>query len=378
MSDVFLTGATGFLGRHIARRLLLRADEPTVYCLVRADDDEAAAARLRRSIGRVASLKELEDWAGRFQALRGDLTEVDLGLSPEQLAAIRERCTQVIHSAADVRFNQPIEEARSRNLGGTQNVAALASSLRDLRRFDWVGTTFVAGRREDRVLESDLEHEAGFRNSYEQSKYEAEQWLRSKADELKLTVFRPSIIVGDSATGKTSNYGVLYWPVQVYAKGYWRTVVGRPDTPIDLVPVDFVADALCALSGPGQPVGGTYQLAAGPEGSLRIDEIAEMLRSYFDGPRVRYVDPDFFMRWVRPGLDLFLWGKRGRVLKAGGQFFVPYFSGNPLFDVTETRAALEPLGIRPPEVRTYMTTLLSWCTATDFGRRAESCQKTLY
>jgi hypothetical protein len=74
------------------------------------------------------------------------------------------------------------------------------------------------------------------------------------------------------------------------------------------------------------------------------------------------------MRWVRPVLDLFLWGQRGRVLKAGGRFFVPYFAGNPIFEVSETAAALRPFGLEPPRVETYMTALLDYCVATDFGR----------
>jgi hypothetical protein len=133
--------------------------------------------------------------------------------------------------------------------------------------------------------------------------------------------------------------------------------------------VDYVADAIAALTSPGQPTGATYHLAAGPEGSLSVGEIAELLRTYFSGPPARYIDAEFFMRWVRPVLDLFLWGKRGRVLKQGGQFFVPYFSGNPIFDISQTEAALRPLGLVPPQVSDYMTTLLDFCVETDFGRQ---------
>ena len=369
MTEVFITGVTGFLGRQVALRLLRRGDIRKLYCLVRASDTEAGEARLRKSLGRIATPAEVELLCGRVVALPGDLTAPNLGLDESTLGKVRGGCRVFLHCAADVRFNQSIDDARSRNLVGTQRVAQLALSADRVDRFDWVGTAFVAGRRRDRVSESELEHQSGWKNSYEQSKYEAELWLRTEASTLPLTVFRPSIIVGESNTGRTSSFGVLYWPVQIYARGWWRTVVGRADTPIDIVPVDYVADAIAALTGVGQPTGVTYHLAAGPEGSLSVGEIAELLRTYFSGPPARYIDAEFFMRWVRPLLHLFLWGKRGRVLKQGGRFFVPYFSGNPIFDISQTEAALRPLGLEPPQVGDYMTTLLDFCVETDFGRK---------
>jgi len=369
VTEVFMTGVTGFLGRQVALRLLRRSDITRLYCLVRASDASEGHARLLKSLGRITSPEEVATLEDGLIALPGDLTAPDLGLGDSARRQVLTSCRVFLHCAADVRFDQTIDDARSRNLVGTQRVAELALCADQVDRFDWVGTAFVAGKRRDTVAESALRHDAGWKNSYEQSKYEAEVWLRDEASALPLTVFRPSIIVGESRTGRTSSYGVLYWPVQIYARGWWRTVVGRADTPIDIVPVDFVADAIVALTGPGQPTGCTYHLAAGPEGSLTVGAIAELLQAYFAGPPARYIEADFFMRWVRPVLDLFLWGKRGRVLKQGGRFFVPYFSGNPAFDVSRTRAALRPFGLEPPQVATYMTTLLDYCVATDFGRK---------
>ncbi len=234
-----------------------------------------------------------------------------------------------------------------------------------------MGTAFVAGRRTDLVREHELEHPAGFKNAYEQSKYEAELWLRSACADLPVTVFRPSIVVGDSTTGATTNFGMLYWPIQLYARGWWRTIVGRPDTPVDIVPVDFVADAIDLLSRPGSPVGATYHLAAGPEGARTIEQLGAVCRDFFDGRAPRYIDPDLFMRWIRPLADLFLWGARGRVLREGGAFFVPYFTSSPLLDVAQSRRALEERGLAIPSVEDYFLNLLDYCRRTDFGRRLE-------
>ena len=130
-----------------------------------------------------------------------------------------------------------------------------------------------------------------------------------------------------------------------------------------------MADAIEYLSRGQQHLGGTFHLAAGPEGVVTIGELAELCRQYFGGGAPRYIAPDTFMRWIRPVVDLFIWGRRRRVIRAGGAFFVPYFDGNPIFDVTESSAALKSAGIKPPRVRDYIEVLFDYCVETDFGRR---------
>ncbi len=372
MTDVFITGVTGFLGRHLAVRLLRRADVRRLWCLVRAEDKEHGRARLLRSLGRVVPEEEATALMGRVEPVTGDLTVDGLGLSPADVESVVSSCEQFLHAAADVRFNQGLQEARDRNVFGTQQVAGLARKAAErgtLRRFDWVGTAFVAGLRPGPVQEGELKHDAGWRNTYEQTKYEAEVWLRDEASDLPLTVFRPAIIVGESTTGATSNFGMLYWPVQLYARGWWRTIVGSPQTTVDLVPVDYVADAIDLLTRAEQPTGGTFHLAAGVDGCRTIEHLAGLCEKHLGGKGARYVDPTFFMRWVRPVLDLFLWGKRGRVLKDGGAFFVPYFTGQPVFDTTAATEALAAAGLTPPSVEAYFSNLLDYCVRTDFGRK---------
>ena len=373
MSAVFITGVTGFLGRHVAARMLRRNDVDQLLCLVRCDDRDHGHERLVESLARVMPEEQARALGPRLRALPGDLCERGLGLSAEDHELAVTTSSAILHSAADVRFNQDLEDARARNVVGTKEVASLAREALArgvLKRFDWVGTAFVAGLRRDLVGETELVHGEGWKNSYEQSKYEAELWLRDQCSDLPLTVLRPSVIVGESNTGATSNFGMLYWPVQLYARGGGRTVGGRPETPVDLVPVDYVADAIEFLTREGQQIGGTYHLAAGPDGSLTIGELAKLCEEYFGGRPARYIQAATFHRWVRPVVDLFVWGKKRRVIQSGGRFFIPYFEGNPQFDTSSAVAALEGSGIATPSVRDYMTILLDYCVATDFGRVA--------
>lgn len=368
--DVFVTGVTGFVGRYVAVRMLDRRPDVRLWCLVRADDAEHGRQRLQRSLDRAAPGRGAE-LVQRVEPVVGDLTEPGLGLSDDRAAAVVAACASYLHAAADVRFNQPLEDARERNVQGTARVVELvrrAQAAGHLERLDWVGTAFVAGLRRDVVAEDELEHEAGWKNSYEQSKFEAERWLRAEASDLPLTVFRPSIVVGDSSTGATTNFGMLYWPLKLYGRGWWRTVVGSPETPVDIVPVDFVADCIEYLSRPGRPVGGAYHVAAGQDGCRTIEQLGALAQSYFGGPPPKYMDPKLFMTWIRPVIDAFLWGRRGRTLKGGGQFFIPYFSGNPVFDTSRLNAELEGSGVVAPTVEEYLARLLDYAVKSDFGR----------
>lgn len=375
MSTIFVTGVTGFVGRYAAARILARRPEARLRCLVRAANVEEGRARLLASLAKAVGDEHAGGWAGRITPVVGDLLEPRLGLSETSWEEAADGVHQVLHAAADIRFDRDLAESRRYNVEGTRQIldfARTAAQGGTLQRVDWVGTAFVAGLRRDTVAEDDLEHDQGWKNPYEQSKYEAEILLRAEAADLPWTILRPSIVVGDSTTGATSNFGMLYWPIQLYARGWWRTVVGRPDTPVDIVPVDFVADAMEALTREGMPTRTCYHLASGPEGALSIADFAAIAQRSFGGPAPRYVEPEFFLRWMRPLVDLVLWGKKRRVIRDGGRFFVPYFNGNPRFDTRRARAALEPLGIRPPKVADYVDTLLDYCKRTDFGRQPDS------
>ncbi len=371
MTRVFITGVTGFLGRYMADRVLQRPDVDGIDVLVRARDVDHARERLLKSMRFAVSEARAAEVVERMSPVLGDLRQERFGLDEDAWNSLAERTDCILHAAANVRFDQRIEDARGENVFGTQQAAALgleAQRRGGLSRFDWVGTAFVAGLRRDVVREEDLEHTAGWKNPYEQSKYEAEQWLRSEASALPLTVFRPSIVVGETATGATTNFGMMYWPIRLYSKGWWRTIVGSAQTPVDIVPVDFVANAIECLSRADQAVGVTYHLTAGTEGAVTIERLAALVQEFFGGGRIRFMDPAFFMKWVRPVVDLFIWGPKRRVLQEGGTFFIPYFSGNPLFDNTHAAAALAAHGIAVPRVQDYFSTLLTFVRDTDFGK----------
>jgi nucleoside-diphosphate-sugar epimerase len=237
-----------------------------------------------------------------------------------------------------------------------------------ISRFDHVSTAFVAGRRTDVVLEAELEAPLGHKNSYEASKFEGEKLVRSHMPELPIAIFRPSIVVGAAADGSTTSFNVIYWPIRVYSKGLWRICPGHPQTPIDLVPVDFVSDAITSLRELPESIGKCFHLAAGADGAERLGDLTELVRRFFAVKHpVVFVNPGPWMRWVHPVLKHLTFGPPRRVVRSG-EVYVPYFCGNPLFDTTNTRELLASTEVSVPRVSDYLERLFKYCVDTDWGR----------
>jgi thioester reductase-like protein len=282
-----LTGATGLLGQELLYQLVTARPDSHFVVLGRGNSKKqpgGAARRVKAILRQHLSGPQLEEVWKRVTVLDGDIGEEQLGLAPALYCEVAERLAQVIHCAAAVRFDQPLDEARAINLHGTRRVLELARLAqkrgRDLR-FDYVGTAYVAGKRRDVVYENELEHHRGFHNSYEQSKYESELMVRQHRHEMPVTIYRPSIIIGNSRTGETSNFKAFYWPLRVYAMGQMRVLPGVASCRIDLVPVDFVASAVVELSSRRDSQDRCFHLTAGRDNAITLREIMEAAVSFF-------------------------------------------------------------------------------------------------
>jgi thioester reductase-like protein len=353
---ILLTGATGFVGMAVLARLLAAGHE--VHCLVRAADDADAEARLRAVLRRVQAPP-----TGRAVAIAGDLTAPRLGLGErhDELAA---RVGTVIHSAASISFDLPLGEARAINVEGTKRVLDFAAAVPGLQRVAYVSTAYVAGDRRGTVYED--EHRAGrFRNSYERSKHEAEAAVRASC--LPWTIVRPSIVVGESTTGWTASFNVLYAPLRAFSVGAYRVIPARRRAPVDVVPVDYVADAVAALARHPEAVGETFHVTAGAQASS-VGEIMALTSGQFDHPNPRLVPPRAYRRLVHPLLMRRVAASTRRLL-ARNEVYFPYFSMRLRFDDARTRALLEPMGIAPPPLRDYYERLIDFARAARWGRR---------
>lgn len=207
---MLLTGATGFLGPAMAHELLARGRR--VLCLVRAETPSAARARLR------AALRPwLQDFdhlleTGRLAVLRGDVCSPDAGVAPPVRAALRGRVCAVVHAAGSTRFSENAAgDPRRTNVAGTRNVFALARAI-DCRSWHLISTAFVAGAADEAMETIDAAPPA-FRNAYESSKWCGEQVALAAACDAgsTLTIYRPSIVVGHSETGRAGRFSGIYY-----------------------------------------------------------------------------------------------------------------------------------------------------------------------
>jgi thioester reductase-like protein len=362
---VLLTGATGFVGMELLARYLERGRR-RVVALVRADDDAGARDRISRVLDNLFGA-DADRYAGRVSAVAGELTAPQLGLAPARFDALADEVTAIVHSAASVSFSLPLAEAREINVEGTRRMLEFAECAaergRGLERFGHVSTAYVAGTHDGRFSECDLDVGQQFRNSYEQSKFEAEQLVRAH-EELPTTVLRPSIVVGDRRSGWTAAFNVMYWPLRAFARGLFTAVPGIPSAPVDVVSVDYVADgiyALCDGGGSGDCVGETYHLTAGSHAST-IQEIANAASRYFKRPSPRVLSPG---EWAA---SAFAGGEMQRSALEGSSVYFPYFSVGTVFDDTATRARLEPLGLQASPLGEYLERLLDFATRSRWGK----------
>ena len=355
VSTLLLTGATGMVGREILARAAADAHFDRILCLVRPPLDRLVPLLAAHGITD----------ASHVTAIPGDVTEPDLG-SPD-LSALAD-VTHVIHCAATVAFDHPLAEARRINVGGTTAVLDLCRRLPKLERLDSVSTSYVAGKRDDVVAEAELTHAKGFHNTYEQTKYESELLLRTAMRDVPIAVHRPSIVVGDSRTGKTGSWKVLYWPLKVIARGWLPAVPYDPLGRLDIVPVDFVASAMLALSRDARTIGRTFHLTAGPGRDTTFGALADHLATRLERRPPRRVKPLWWRRVIRPTLMLFPSKDLRKTLRTG-LVYRPYLELRLQFDTTEADTYLRETGVECPPVVDYIETIVDAAVASDFGRR---------
>jgi long-chain acyl-CoA synthetase len=364
----FVTGATGFIGREFVKRILndcTSHDQITV--LVRPGAKTSALQKFRSSVSDIIP----PDQIPKVRVLMGDITQQRFGLSERAWREI-SRSTHIVHLAALTRFDASLSQARQFNVDGVKHVMELARTSHAKGRLThWahVSTAYVAGTRTDLVLPSQLDYGGQFRNTYEQSKNEAERLLQqSLADGLPLTIFRPSIVVGHSRTGKAGNFNTVYWSIRNYLGGQTKFYADT-DTPLDLVPVDYVVNSMYHLIDRGKAKGDTIMLAGGSRTTVPLFEFIDRVCRYLDSPLPEIVDPEKLTR-MKPLLALAKLSRQHRQFLEQAESYLPYFCQNPIFDTTETEQLLRETNIRVPELYAYLGNLLDYCLDQSWGKRS--------
>lgn len=337
---LLLTGATGLVGQYLLRDLLLA--ETPVAVLIRSRGREAPQGRLEELMGHWET--ELYRKLPRPVCLEGDITVAGLGLSAEARRWAAKHCTAVVHNAASLSFFGKDRNADPwlSNYNGTANILEFCRQA-GVRQLHYMSTAYVCGNRPGTILEADLEHDAGFRNDYENCKFEAEKLVRSAHFLDSLTVYRPAIIVGDWHTGYTTTYHGLYsyfqfaWMLRQYADlqedGRWHVPIRlnlTGDERRNLVPVDWVSAVTTHLIVNPEHHGRTYHLT--PREPVTAREIEEAMCSHFGYYGPTFVGPDGLAGSELNEVELRFYEYVDR--------YAPYWSKEPVFDCSNTRTAV--------------------------------------
>jgi thioester reductase-like protein len=362
---IFLTGSTGYIGAHVAANLL-RDHGAALNLLVRGSDVKEAEARLWQSLQLHLSFQEFYDFLQtRVRVFRGDLTDPGFGLSRDEYDRLVHTTDSVIHCAASL--NRKSEKScLNVNLRGTLEILTLArhaEHYHGLHRFSLVSTVAVAGKRQDEVVTEDrsIDWERSDYDPYARTKKFNEHMMRVLLPETPKTIFRPSIVLGDSRHAETTQFDM----VRAFA-----FLAGLPVLPfratdkIDIVNVDFVADAIATLHQKTEPKFDTYHLSSGT-GSQTFKEITHALAS-----AQQKRSPVFVPAAERPfaGSVNFLANRKGPVGKGASlmKVFMPYLVWNTVFD--NTRVTTE-MGKKPVPFSEYCYPLLRFSTENNFAYR---------
>lgn len=346
---IFLTGFPGFIAERLVKRLATK--ETKFFLLVQNAFVEKAAQDVRKILEK--SNIPLEN----FALVEGDITLGNLGISAENLKLLINETTSVYHLAAVYDLAVEKDLAYSVNVEGTKNVNDFVKNLGNLRRYNYISTCYVAGKREGLILETELEHDAGFRNYYEETKYLAEVSVEKLKTEIPTTIFRPSVVVGDSATGETVKYDGIYYLIQYLRKfpALLRLVnVGNSEVKLNLVPVDFVVEGIAALAEDEAATGKTLALAdpAPLTTEELFDAIAVSLTSKKSivHPPEKIIEKALLMP-VTPSIS-------GLPHSA-----VPYFYISQSYDTSISSELLKKYGVACPNFADYVGNLIKFIEA---------------
>jgi len=354
----FVTGATGFVGSHLAWKLL--QDGQAVTALARGSRTTSARDRVVEILKRVADSQDygdtIPDALTRLTVLEGDISCHDLGIAKDGIGGILASIDETWHCAASLSFaEEERDEIFRMNVDGVHHVADFVTRTSG-KRLHHISTAYVAGVQKV-ALEDEVFKGQRFRNPYEESKCRAEELISEfhAAGRVSATIHRPSVVIGDSRTGRITHFHGVY----AFIKGLWSTlerlrrrnptndtitldlrVPGSADETLNFAPINYVVNGMVAIGRQESSVGKTYHLA-NPEPTpnrVWLPAISKLLG--VEG--LHFVDPEDFVKTPPNRLEA--------LFRKHMAFYYMYLQGEPRFDCRNTIAALKDTGIACPVV----------------------------
>lgn len=383
---ILITGATGFLGNYLTRELF----EAGFYLklLIRNSASGQAKERISEVFPLVGATESVFDTlSDRIEIIDGDVSQKRLGLNAQDYSRLSDTVDEVFHCAAATKFcNGSDNTLVPTNVYGTEHIVWFCLSNKP-KRLHYISTAYVAGTRRDTVFEHELEKRQTFNNNYEKTKFDAEKLLQQFTNKYTIptTIYRPSIIVGDSKTGFTRNYDSIY----VFGKGLnrlknyemrnnykdpqcsSRNDIGHPPSlripgdkhaTINLVPVDYVTHAIVAISGQANSINKIFHIVNPSPPTL--GELAEWMTVATGIHRIKIAPIYEFQARPQNLLE--------KLFLQGTEAFQPYLFGEPCFDSTNTKKLLSGTAIECPLITQELINLfIQYAIDTNWGKKKQ-------
>ena len=345
---IFITGFPGFIGSRLVDRLLHEFTNPDFYLIVQDNFYETAQGVIEKIKSNNIKCKS------KFNIIKGDISTYMLDFNSEDYKRLTKKVTRVYHLAAIYNLSVSSQVAYKINVEGTSNILEFCEDCKKLKQHCYISTCYVAGDRAGVIYEDELESGQDFKNHYEETKYLAEVLVKNSMSRIPTVVVRPGIVVGDSDTGETNKYDGPYYVMkilQMLPPFVPMINIGEMTAKVNVVPVDYVVNAITKLSVLPNTIGQTFQLAeTQPLSSM---EIADMACSIFKVPKVNFTVP-------LVAVDIMNKTKIVDKLLGIPDEFFEYFNYDAYFDSTNTRKYLEPEGIYCPKFKNYLPTLVNY------------------
>lgn len=368
---LFITGASGMLGQELIPKFLEQTDYQLILLVHHTGAEQPLESFVNERFRTIAPPAK-----SRIKLVAGDVTKPNLGLAPTVAQDIISRATGVLHAAASTRFDLPLDEARTINVQGLKIVIQFAQQCKQLDRFGFVSTVYVAGRRTGYILETELRHDAGFVNTYEQSKYEAEQLAQEYLSKIPVSIFRLSTMIGNSQTGAVSSFTAPHQALRIMYLGLAAMVPGTPDYLIDLVSSDYTAQTITKLFANQFRPGETYHITSGKGMSFSLQELidqtyAELGRLDIAWGKRHYPKPvissqaafDLFLRSAEQANTPIM----SKIIGVLGHF-AHQLSYPKEFDRQVLEKRMPTYSQQLPDAHSYFPKVLAYCLKTRWGK----------
>lgn len=339
-----VTGFPAFSARRLADYLLERGEKVFLLCQAKFEDAARDLATEAKEKGR----------PGQLEILVGDVLNIDMGLSGRELKQVSREVKRIHHTAAIYYLGVAAGLTERVNVDGTRNVLDVAADLAHLDRFVFHSTAFVAGDRTGVILEDELEGGQNFRNAYERTKYEAERLVRARMKDLPISVVRPSVIVGDSKTGRIDRMDGPYFLIKTILNFPMDVALPLPEGgayPLNMVPVDYVVAAAEVISRDPGAAGKTFHLT--DPNPLSARRVFDIIADNAGRKRPKGSIPSLAFRYLLrlPGVEMMMRPQR---------HFFEYFSRLTIYNCMNTLSCLAGSDVTCPMFPSYAPALVNF------------------